>query len=367
MGNLSDLHGRKPILLISQAGTLFSWFIFAGAWVIGEQYGWISLSLIIIGFARITDGITGGNSTVANAYLSDILSPDKRGASFGYVGAITGLGIIVGPAIGALTSASSIGYLGMVIFSISLSTITLLAIFTMLKESLPAHEREGHQKEIKEDRASTEYSFLKRKIFKDLNIFNSIKTFKENETVISVFVVKLFISLVLAANSTTIMLLLIDRFNFNQQEVGFFLLVVGGFLMFNQIFLVKLFINKFGEPLTLLLALIFTGVGLFIFPILENLILFIVFYYITNLGISLAFPTIRAIASREASKKQQGKVMGIDESIFSISMAVMPFVAATLYNWINWKAFLAWGSISLVGAVYYLIKNRQRIQVHPKK
>ena len=73
LGALSDSLGRKPILVISQAGTLLSWFIFLLALYLPDYtlFG-VGVGLLVIGIARALDGVTGGNASVANAYVSDI-------------------------------------------------------------------------------------------------------------------------------------------------------------------------------------------------------------------------------------------------------------------------------------------------------
>ncbi len=68
LGTLSDYYGRRPILLVSQAGTLLSWIIFAAAYFTTGSI-W---PLLIIAFSRVIDGLTGGNQSVANAYLADV-------------------------------------------------------------------------------------------------------------------------------------------------------------------------------------------------------------------------------------------------------------------------------------------------------
>ncbi len=93
LGKLSDHHGRKPILLISQVGTLVGFVIMAEA-----------TSLWLVFFARALDGLTAGNLTVAQAYISDHTPPEKRARAFGLIGIAFGLGFMVGPAISGLLS-----------------------------------------------------------------------------------------------------------------------------------------------------------------------------------------------------------------------------------------------------------------------
>ena len=86
LGALSDRKGRKQILLISQAGTLLSWFLFLFALFLPDMwvYG-ISIPLIVIAFSRLLDGVTGGNTSVTNAYVSDITTRKEKSYIFGYL------------------------------------------------------------------------------------------------------------------------------------------------------------------------------------------------------------------------------------------------------------------------------------------
>src|ERR1044072_2885604 len=94
LGRWSDIYGRKKILLLSNAGTAIGWilFLFALIFPFGETFiinsvylGTIIVvvPLLLIFLARAIDGITGGNISVANAYLSDISSDENRSKNFG--------------------------------------------------------------------------------------------------------------------------------------------------------------------------------------------------------------------------------------------------------------------------------------------
>ena len=93
LGSLSDKWGRKPLLVISLAGTCISFLMFAGA-----------CSLIMLFAARILDGLTGGNVSVAQAMVSDTSTPEDRAKKFGILSSAFGFGFVIGPAIGGLLS-----------------------------------------------------------------------------------------------------------------------------------------------------------------------------------------------------------------------------------------------------------------------
>src|SRR5215813_3692145 len=88
LGHLSDRIGRRPVLLVSQMGTFIGFLILAYA-----------QSLWLVFLARIIDGLTAGNLTVAQAYIADVSDPENRTRSFGFIGIAFGLGFLVGPGI----------------------------------------------------------------------------------------------------------------------------------------------------------------------------------------------------------------------------------------------------------------------------
>jgi DHA1 family tetracycline resistance protein-like MFS transporter len=325
LGAKSDSHGRKPILMISQAGTLLSWIIFLVALsfpdftVVG-----VSFALIIIGVSRALDGLTGGNVSVANAYVADITTRDEKSYIFGYLGGIAGLGLIIGPGIGGLTASTSLGFAGTIIAAIIISSLTLISLFVWLKESHP-----------KEKRATVK----KQNIFASILILKRIRSVQPKPIIKLLFLIKFFFSVMMAFYISTIALFIIDLFHFNEKELGIFMLVVGIFLSFNQAVVSRRFIKRFGEFNTLLIGLGLAVVGLFSITLTDNLFLYIGFYYIMNLGLSLCFPTFNGLIAVHANPEKQGEVMGISESINSFAMALFPVIGAALYSLMGFEVY----------------------------
>ena len=296
LGGMSDSMGRKRILLVSQGGTLLSWVIFAIALSLPDfpVFG-IALPLIIIAISRAFDGITGGNTSVTNAYISDVTTREEKSYIFGYLGGIAGLGMIIGPGLGGLAGASSLGFLGTIFVSMTVSILALLTIFFWLKESHPPESR------IKRERQS---------LWKLLYIPGRIKRTNPSQVIRSIFTVKLMFSSFMAFYIGTISLFLIDRFDFDTQELGVFLFVAGAFLAFNQAIVSKQFVKRFGEFRTLIIGLTLCTLGVISLTISDNLYLFIGFYYILNLGLSLCFPTFNALISKHADPRNKEKLWG---------------------------------------------------------
>ncbi len=148
LGRLSDKIGRKKVLIISQLGTFVAWSLFLLAFALPETVLWegntswsgrytMTLPLIVIFLARIFDGFTGGNISVANAYMSDISSDEDRSKNFGQMGASTSLGFVLGPAFAGLLATTILGEVLPILLAAIISLIAIFVIQFRLKESVP--------------------------------------------------------------------------------------------------------------------------------------------------------------------------------------------------------------------------------------
>ena len=148
LGRWSDRYGRRRILLLSQVGTLVSWGIFLGAlWLPIRPWFEVhstllgaftlTLPLAVLFFARALDGITGGNLSVANAYLADISDDTNRNANFGKMAVSANLGFILGPAIAGALGATAAGETLPVLAAFVISAIASLMIAFWVPDTDP--------------------------------------------------------------------------------------------------------------------------------------------------------------------------------------------------------------------------------------
>src|SRR5207248_1963811 len=127
LGQLSDRVGRRPVLLISQAGTLGGFLLLA-----------FSTHIWMLFVARMIDGATAGNLTIAQAYISDVTKPEERAKSFAVIGIAFGLGFLVGPAISGYLAL--FGYQAPIFAAAGLSFTTILCTFFLLPRREVIHE-----------------------------------------------------------------------------------------------------------------------------------------------------------------------------------------------------------------------------------
>lgn len=146
LGRWSDVYGRKKVLLLSQLGTLLSWLILLLAFLLpvkpllsvnsGTLGNFVlTLPLVVMFVARAADGLTGGNVSVANAYLADITTDENRSADFGKMAVSSNLGFILGPAIAGLLGGTLWGERAPVTAAVVISLFASLIIAYKLPES----------------------------------------------------------------------------------------------------------------------------------------------------------------------------------------------------------------------------------------
>ncbi|MDD5083815.1 MAG: MFS transporter [Candidatus Moranbacteria bacterium] len=352
LGALSDTYGRKPILLISHAGTFIGWLLFVGALYLPDIRVWtITLPLIGIGLARAVDGITGGNISVANAYASDIVAPKDRAKTFGMMGATFGFGMLVGPVMGGLVSATPLGFGGVGILAAAISLMTLIFMYVWLPESLPASKRSVH---------------VSMGLWKRINVFSRIVHFAQDGQVKTLFLVRVLFSIGFVAYISIFIFHAIRFFHLNEWESAQLMLFTGSFMIFNQLIAVKWFVTRLGESKTFSFGQALMLIALAAISLAHSIIFFIGFYYFLNLAIALSMSTFKALIVQSVSGKKRGEIMGVEESLVALVQAVVPIVAGLIYAAIGIMSFAVFAVLNIaVFAVIYRHSNTFSLKLVP--
>jgi MFS transporter, DHA1 family, tetracycline resistance protein len=148
LGRWSDRYGRRRVLLLSQFGTFIAWGIFLIAlWLPVQPVAsvdsgvlgafTVTLPLLVLFLSRALDGLSGGNISVANAYLADISDDGNRSANFGKMGMWANFGFILGPAIAGVLGATGAGEVLPVLAAFAISGVACVIIAVWLPETSP--------------------------------------------------------------------------------------------------------------------------------------------------------------------------------------------------------------------------------------
>ncbi len=151
LGRWSDVYGRRRVLLLSQVGTLVSWIVFGVALflpvtVLIERGSFVlTLPVLVLFASRALDGLTGGNVSVANAYLADITSEEERSANFGKMSIASNLGFVIGPALAGVLGATVYGELLPALAALAISLLGTILIARFLPEPDPCAADPGER------------------------------------------------------------------------------------------------------------------------------------------------------------------------------------------------------------------------------
>lgn len=337
LGDISDRYGRRKVLLISQIGTCIGFIILA-----------LSQTLWIVFLSRIIDGITAGNMTVAQAYISDVTEPKNRTRAIGMIGASFGLGFILGPAISGMLV--QFGHAAPIWASAALSFLSILGTYFFLVEV----------KKPDEERAKPRGAFNQLK-----NSFQMMKTPVLKECFIVFFIFSISFALYMSG-----LALYCEReltWNgkpFTAREVGLLLSYVGVISLIIQAFLMGKLVEKWGEEKLMLTGFASTMTALLVIGFAPALAIFLLGITVNAFGNAILRPAITGLLSRNASPHHQGLVFGLNQTLMSIAQVVCPLISGFL---IGQQMTFAWtlsiSGMSFLGLIIGRITSR-RIQMH---
>lgn len=324
LGRLSDRYGRKKMLIISQLGSTIGYLILG-----------LAGNLPLLFLSRIIDGATGGNISIAQAYVADVTTKENRARGMGLMGAAFGLGFIFGPAIGGALSKISYSTPGYFAAFVSLITVILTSLF--LKETVN----------------------VKTAVQSPRTKFN----FQELKRVLTLYPIGLLIIVFFLLNTSfSIMqgnfaLWTQKTFNFKPENNGWLFTYIGILAVVFQLRLLPYVVKKFSEKKILKTSLFFLFVGLIIIPFSIHPNLLYIALFFMPLGNSLANPTIQSLASENVPKEEYGGTLGILQSAGSVGRIIGPLLGGEIFLTFGKDyAFFVAAGIMLLTFVYLNLK-----------
>jgi MFS transporter, DHA1 family, tetracycline resistance protein len=338
LGRLSDRFGRRPILILSQMGTLVAYLGFIFSEQLGGAIGTVagmSGGLVVIYLARLLDGLTDGNVSVAEAYASDISDEKSRAHALGLIGGAGGLGHIVGPALAVVLSSFSL--IAPMVGAIVMGVVTLLLTILLLDETLSPDKRTSRHT------SASEASFLQ------IISSSPVALVLGTAFLTGIYIATLFSSLSLYADRV---LFPDEPAEIIARNVNFMIMLVGVAAAFSQIFLIAPLVRRWGEQrLVVIGSLLLLGSALGISSGSVAVAFVAILAY--ALGFGLSWPSLQAIMTRLGSKETAGQRLGLFQSAFSLSFIFAPLIAGSLLEAFGAQAIFYNGALLMGLATFF--------------
>ncbi|WP_437752823.1 MFS transporter [Sorangium sp. So ce1389] len=335
LGRISDRAGRKPTLLASQTGT------FIGFLVLGSAS---SLWMLFLG--RIIDGLTAGNLTIAQAYISDVTRPEERTRAFGLIGIAFGSGFLLGPAItGELASRFGYGAPAYGAAALSLTSIVLTATLLPAKPVAPAASPEAAATAPRPAAIGRGDAF--RRYF-DRPL--------PRRRLLEFFAFSLSFSTLIGG----LALFLERRFSFGVKETGYlyaFSGLIGGSI---QGGLIGRLARRYGEERLALIGFATMVIGYGLLGAAYTLPALLALVAIAAFGAAVVRPSVTTLLTKSVGRDEQGAALGVSQSLASISQIVGPIGAGWL---IEHRALAAYGLMAASFAALGFVLGLQKIPV----
>lgn len=303
-GKFSDRYGRRPAMLIGLGASAFAYVIFGFA-----------NSLWMLFASRIVQGLGGGTTGVAHAYVADTMAPAERAKALGWISAATSAGVVIGPIIGSVARGFGTEVPGLV--AAALMLICVGFAWQWLPESRVKHTHTPSGQQLPPGRS------VKRALWEII----------ENPGAPAHRVIWIYVVGMLALNVVigVLALYLKDVYQVTEETIGYFFPIFGIVGVLMRVSLVGWFNARFGEVRTMQVGAVSLLLGLALMPLpaailppTPALVLFIVFLALVPVGTALLFPASTSLVSQRTDRHELGLVMGAQQTFRGIMSIVGP-------------------------------------------
>lgn len=347
LGRWSDSVGKKKILLLSQIGTALAWMFFLWALFLPRTEFLnlnnpllgafvLTLPLLTLFFARALDGITGGNVSVANAYLADVSNEKEMKKNFGKMAVSTNLGFILGPLLAGVLGATILGATLPVIVALVVSIIAIFVIGFSLKEVNTCNihknldDKNIHKVFGQEHKECYKYKKPKQASFKEIIKIKHVP-----------FILFIYFMIFLGFNIfyTAFPLHALKGLNWSLLQMGIYFSVMGALMAVVQGPVLSSISNKYSDRALTIIGSIILGSS-FLFLMTSGFTTIYTGVLFFAVGNGLMWPSFMSILSKNAGKEHQGTVQGFASSAGSLASIIGLILGGFLYNALAERTFL---------------------------
>jgi DHA1 family tetracycline resistance protein-like MFS transporter len=323
LGRLSDRFGRRPVLLVSVFGT------FLGFLLLG-----FANALWMLFASRIIDGLTGGNLSVAQAYITDVTDAKSRSQGLGMIGAAFGIGFIIGPVAGGVLSQW--GYAVPAFVAAALSFGNLILIYAWLPESLTAEKRT----QMPEKRPAVNFSAL-------------VAALKRPFTG-SLLISRFFFGLAFAIFQTIFSLYALQKFNLTAVQTGYILTYVGVLSVITQGFLVGKISSLVREDILIIACVGLMALSLVGWALAPSVLVLLIIMAPTALAGGLLNTMLSSTLTKAVAPQEIGGILGLSASVESSTRIIAPTLGGFLLQQVGAWAPGAAGALIMTGLFVYV-------------
>jgi DHA1 family tetracycline resistance protein-like MFS transporter len=349
LGQMSDRYGRKKILGFSLAGTAAGYVLFA--------IGIITRNIPLLFASRALDGITGGNISVAHAVVADVTEPKDRTKTFGKVGAVFGMGFVLGPYLGARLATPNANFFGLFHtpgwfepatpfwFAAILAVINVILILTLLPET---HRHINSKLKLKLSQSI--HNIVEAATHPGLrNVFPAVFLYFAGFTFFTTF----------------FQVLLTNKLGFSTSNIGDFFAYVGICIAVGQIVITPIVAKRFPNYQVVKWSMFGTALCLLGLTMAGNtmeLLLVTPFFAFCN-GQFWANNT--ALISSSAGPEIQGEVLGIGASVQALAQSIPAIIAGYVASMgVNTPIIVGSTVMAIAGLTFWVMYKPPKGVVH---
>ena len=351
MGRLSDRFGRRPVLLLSVAGSFIGYLLLGFAQPIGtylaDRLATHPVNAFVIGIliiSRLVDGITGGNLTVAQAYISDNTDERNRARGLGIIGSAFGLGFIIGPTVGGVLSQW--GYNLPAFAAAGMSFINMLSILFFLPESLSRERRAANQER-------------KRPAFTIHTLIAALKSPKVGPLLL----VRFCLMLAFVMFQSVFALFAQHRLGLSSESTGFVMTYIGFYSVLVQGVGIGLLTRRFNDHSLIMLALGLMFLGLVGWSITPNLTVMLIVLLPLFAGTWIVNTIITSSLTKVVASEEIGEMLGISNALESITRVISPAIGGLLFGSIGMWAPGALSAVLILWAAWLAYRQILSVQL----
>lgn len=336
LGAWADRAGRKKVLGFSLVGTLIGYILFA----LGVHFQLVWLLF----FARILDGFTGGNISIAMSAISDVSSPESKTRNFGLIGMAFGLGFIIGPYLGGKladpTLVSWFNFETPFWFSAILCLVNLALVYLYFFETL-------------KQRSERPLSALQG--------FRNIASAFARPQLLNIFIVVFLLMFGFSIFTQFLQVYLFQKFHYNQSDIGDYFGYIGICIALTQGVLTRMLskrlqprqaVSTFGFTLSVALLMVLVPQ--------QSMYLYLVAPFVA-MSQGILTPNLQTLVSNSGTAQEQGEILGINQSVQSLAQAILPILAGFIVSIHLNLPILCASLFTLAAWLYFVLVYKKKI------